>query len=90
MRPRPDIDPTSHRKWAAAQGTAAATSVARLTTSPSARHRSLVARGFASDEAGNLTALLSGLRPAQHAWSVAEVNRLLFLRFRFVHGRIEL
>ena len=72
-----------------AQGTAAATSVARVATSPSAGYRSLVARGFASDEAGNLTALLSGLRPAQHAWSVAEINRLHFLRFRFVRDRIE-
>lgn len=89
MRPRPDIDPTSHRRPAGARGTPAATSPAGVATSPSAGYRSLVASGFASHEAGNLTALLSGLRPAQHAWSVAEINRLHFLLFRVERDRIE-
>lgn len=89
MRPRPNIDPTSRRRAVGARGTTATTSPARAAASPSAGYRSLVARGFATDEAGNLTALLSGLRPAQHAWSVAEINRLHFLQFRLERDRIE-
>ena len=47
---------------------------------PRATFRSLTVRGFAPREAGNLTAYLAGLRPAEPGWTIAEVNRLLFIR----------
>ena len=43
-------------------------------------YRELVARGLTDGEAGTLAAYLEGLDVAHHAWSLREVNRILFLR----------
>ena len=80
MKRRRDINPTSPRARARATSS---------TVSPASAFRSLVANGFAVDEAGNLTALWTGLRPAAQAWSVAEINRLHFLLFLVGRDRIE-
>jgi hypothetical protein len=42
--------------------------------------QALGARGLRSEEAGNLTAFLLGLRPAAGGWSIAEIEQLLSLR----------
>jgi hypothetical protein len=39
-------------------------------------------------QAGNLTARLSGLSPVRTGWSVAEIERLLFLRSLVDTGRV--
>lgn len=54
-----------------------------------ATYRDLGARGLAPVEAGNLAAYLSGLRPVDQGWTVAEINRLLFLRFLFDRDRLD-
>jgi hypothetical protein len=53
-----------------------------------ATYRDLGARGLAPREAGNLTAYLRGLRPVDQGWTVAEINRLLFLRYLVERGRL--
>jgi hypothetical protein len=40
----------------------------------------LLVRGLAPDEAANLTAFLAGLALGERPWTLAQVNRLLFLR----------
>jgi hypothetical protein len=45
-----------------------------------ATYRMLTFRGLAPAEAANLTAFLCGLPVGEAHWSIAEVNRLLFLR----------
>ena len=45
-----------------------------------ATYRLLLMRGLEPAEAANLTAYLSGIAVAGTAWSIGEVNRLLFLR----------
>ncbi len=40
----------------------------------------LLVRGLAPDEAANLTAFLAGLPIEDAAWTLGQVNRLLFLR----------
>jgi hypothetical protein len=52
-----------------------------------ATYRDLGAMGLAPSEAGNLTAYLRGLRPVDPAWTVAEIDRLLFLRYLADRGR---
>jgi hypothetical protein len=47
---------------------------------PATDYRQLVLRGLAPAEAGNLTAVLAGLRTADQPWQVREINHLLFLR----------
>ena len=37
-------------------------------------------RGLAPDEAANLTAYVSGIPVTEASWTLAQVNRLLFLR----------
>jgi hypothetical protein len=37
-------------------------------------------RGLAPDEAANLTAFMSGIPVGEASWTLAQVNRLLFLR----------
>ena len=45
-----------------------------------ATYKVLVLRGLGSTEAANLVAYLNGLRVGDASWTLAEVNRLLFLR----------
>jgi hypothetical protein len=54
-----------------------------------ATYRDLGARGFLPTEAGNLTAYLRGLRPVDQGWTVAEIDRLLFLRHLVEAGLVE-
>ena len=54
-----------------------------------ATYRDLGAKGLAPAEAGNLTAYLRGLRPMAQGWTVAEIDRILFLRYLVDRGRID-
>jgi hypothetical protein len=54
-----------------------------------ATYRDLGAKGLAPVEAGNLTAYLRGLRPVDQGWTVAEIDRILFLRYLVDRGRID-
>jgi hypothetical protein len=54
-----------------------------------ATYRDLGAKGLAPAEAGNLTAYLRGLRPVDQGWTVAEIDRLLFLRYLVDRGRFD-
>jgi hypothetical protein len=45
-----------------------------------ATYRMLIFRGLAPTEAANLTAYLCGIAVGDAAWSLPEINRLLFLR----------
>ncbi|HEU4674324.1 MAG TPA: hypothetical protein VFS32_15630 [Candidatus Limnocylindrales bacterium] len=47
----------------------------------------LLVRGLAPDEAANLTAFLAGLTLGERPWTLAQVNRLLFLRELVRAGR---
>ncbi len=47
---------------------------------PRTTHRLLLMRGFDPVQAANLTAFINGIPLGGHAWSLSEVNRLLFLR----------
>jgi hypothetical protein len=51
-----------------------------LTRRPTADYRQLLMRGLAPAEAGNVTAVLAGLRVAAQPWRLREINHLLFLR----------
>jgi hypothetical protein len=44
--------------------------------------------GWTEREAGNLVALLHGLRPTRHGWSVREIEHLRFLHAMVKSGRI--
>jgi hypothetical protein len=44
--------------------------------------------GLSAIEAGNLTAHLSGLRIADQAWTLHEIERLLFVRALSERGRL--
>lgn len=50
---------------------------------------SLESGGWTQREAGNLVALLHGIRPARSGWSVREIEHLRFLRALVDDGRIE-
>ena len=56
------------------------------------RARSMVwhleAGGWTEREAGNLVALVHGLRPARSGWSVREIEHLRFLQSMVKSGRI--
>jgi hypothetical protein len=54
-----------------------------------ATYRDLGAKGLAPAEAGNLTAYLRGLRPVKQGWTVAEIDRILFLRYLVDRGRFD-
>jgi hypothetical protein len=54
-----------------------------------ATYRDLGAKGLAPTEAGNLTAYLRGLRPVDQGWTVAEIDRLLFLRYLVDRDRLD-
>lgn len=45
--------------------------------------------GLSTAEAGNLTAHLTGLRIARDAWTVQEIERLMFLRSLVESQRLE-
>jgi len=45
--------------------------------------------GLGPSEAGNLTAYLSGLRPSADGWTIAEIDRIMFLRYLVERDRIE-
>ncbi|HEY7523330.1 MAG TPA: hypothetical protein VH720_06705 [Candidatus Limnocylindrales bacterium] len=58
--------------------------------SPSALFRGLLARGLSADEAGNLTARLLGLDVVlRRAWTVHEIEHLVFLRSLAASGRLD-
>jgi hypothetical protein len=44
--------------------------------------------GWSEREAGNLVALLHGIRPARTGWSVREIEHLRFLRAVVRSGRV--
>jgi len=50
-------------------------------------YRLLLTRGFAPDEAANLTAFLCGIPIADVHWSLRQINQLLFLREMARTGR---
>lgn len=54
---------------------------------PASTYRDLVGRGFALNEAANLTAYLHGLPLATQAWTPEQVKALLFLRSLRENGR---
>jgi hypothetical protein len=47
----------------------------------------LRSRGLAADEAANLTAFLAGLSLGDRPWTLAQINRMLFLRELVRTGR---
>ena len=59
-------------------------------SAPTARRtfQSLRMVGLSTSEAGNLTAHLTGLRVSRTAWTVAEIERLIFLRALVDSGRL--
>ncbi|MDF2734345.1 MAG: hypothetical protein K0S97_968 [Chloroflexota bacterium] len=50
-------------------------------------YRQLLMKGFAPDEAANLTAFLCGIPVADVHWSLRQINQLLFLRELARKGR---
>jgi hypothetical protein len=63
---------------------------ARAVRAPGARALvwGLESGGWTQREAGNLVALLHGIRPARSGWSVREIEHLRFLRALVDEGRI--
>jgi hypothetical protein len=55
---------------------------------PRATWRRLRMAGFSAEEAGNLVAHLAGLPIGRAAWTVREVENLLFIRAMAIEGRI--
>jgi hypothetical protein len=49
---------------------------------------SLEGDGWSPREAGNLVALLHGIRPSRSGWSVREIEHLRFLRAMVRAGRL--
>jgi len=62
------------------------TSGSHRARTPGAAYRQLVARGLEPGEAANLTAYLAGIPLGDHAWTLREVNNLIFLRKLQVAG----
>ncbi len=62
----------------------------RIVRAPGARALvwGLESGGWTQREAGNLVALLHGIRPARTGWSVREIEHLRFLRALVDQGRI--
>ena len=44
--------------------------------------------GMSRAQAGNLVALAEGLAPARSGWSIAEIDRLRFVRWLVDNGRL--
>lgn len=63
-----------------------------ITSQASAGARSMIwhleAGGWTEREAGNLVALLHGLKPARSGWNVREIEHLRFLQALVRTGRI--
>jgi hypothetical protein len=61
-----------------------------MTAAPGARTLvwSLEAGGWTEREAGNLVALVHGLRPTRAGWSIREIEHLRFLQTMVKSGRI--
>lgn len=55
--------------------------------SPRATFRRLRFCGLTPEQAGNLTARLEGIKPIRGGWTVAEIERLNFLRWLVTRGR---
>jgi hypothetical protein len=55
---------------------------------PRSMVRHLEAGGWTEREAGNLVALLNGLRPTRNGWTVREIEHLRFLHAMVKSGRI--
>jgi hypothetical protein len=49
----------------------------------------LEAGGWTEREAGNLVALIHGLRPSRSGWTVREIEHLRFLQAMVKTGRID-
>jgi hypothetical protein len=66
--------------------------MASISAAPAAGTRTMVwsleAGGWSSREAGNLVALVHGLKPAHSGWSVREIEHLRFLHAMVKNGRI--
>jgi hypothetical protein len=54
-----------------------------------ATYRQLRAAGLDHVEAGNVTAYLAGLAPVETGWEIAEIDRLLFVRYMAERGRLQ-
>ena len=71
-----------------AAGSGSAIAITTVVSSPEptspfptrATYRGLILRGLAPDEAANLTAYLAGIAVGESHWTVAQINKLLFLR----------
>ena len=53
-----------------------------------ATYRQLRAAGLDHVEAGNVTAYIAGLAPVATGWEIAEIDRLLFIRYMAKSGRL--
>jgi hypothetical protein len=65
-----------------------ATTLGLPSTPPRTTFRDLRAKGLDPIEAGNLTAYVNGLQPVGTSWTVAEIDRLMFLRYLIELGRL--
>ena len=65
-----------------------ATTPALSSTPPRTTFRDLLTKGLDPAEAGNLTAFVNGLQPMGTSWTVAEIDRLMFLRYLVERGRV--
>ena len=65
-----------------------ATPIRRPRETPRTFYRRLQLNGFNDAEAGNLTARAWKLRTGRKAWTLQEISRLLFLRWRVDQGRV--
>ncbi len=81
----PQPDPTS----SAPRESAAASTYADEHRAPRWTFQRLRMCGLTTDEAGNLTAHVTGLRIGDRPWTMTEVERLVFLRTLVERGRLE-
>ena len=65
-----------------------ATQAGRPVPAARATYRQLGFIGMQPAEAGNLTAYLYGLSPVEGGWTIAEVERLMFVRYLVDRGRL--
>ncbi len=74
----PDARPLQGRSDVAAAPSAAETLPRLIKTEPA--YRRLIQSGITGPEAASLISYVIGLAPCETRWSLAQVNRLLFLR----------
>ena len=78
-----------HQPSRIAAGTTADRTSEAVATAPARRtFNRLRMAGLSTDEASNLTAHLAGLRIGRQPWTVAEIERLRFLRSLVESGRL--